>query len=178
MTGIWLASHLVLWLVVLVMAVALLAVLRNLGVIYESIEGSRRLKPAPTQLAAGQALPDVTFRTFAGEQIPLRQFQGTATAFAVVSPTCSGCSTFLQELAEGERDADPLDPTVTNKVVVSIGDQKLTAALLQRLGINGNLRVVLDPDGGTTKVWGISSTPATVITDADLRVVRQAFVGA
>lgn len=42
MSGLWLVSYIALWLLFLVVAVALLSVLRNLGVIYESLRYLRQ----------------------------------------------------------------------------------------------------------------------------------------
>lgn len=47
MTGIWLVSYIALWVLLLLIAIVLLSVLRNLGLIYERIQqgaSSRRMR--------------------------------------------------------------------------------------------------------------------------------------
>lgn len=138
MSGLWLISYVALWVLFLIVAIVLLAVLHNLGVIHQSMVAARQstihlANPAPTRLVAGEALPELTLGTLTGEPRALGDFQGAKTAFLVVSPNCSPCHTALKDIATGRRAPDPLDPTVRHVVAVSTGDYRATAELAERV---------------------------------------------
>jgi len=173
MTGLWLVSYVALWVFLLIIAVALLSVLRNLGVIYESLADSRTPTADPTKLVAGASLPALALRTLAGSAVDLAAFRGTKTAFSVISPQCAPCHLLLRDIAAGRGVVDPLDPSVRQRVILSVGDLAATAALVGRLQLPGDLPVLVDAGRDIEERWGITSTPTTVIVDEQLRVVRR-----
>jgi hypothetical protein len=176
MSGLWLVSYIALWILFLVVAVVLISVLRNLGIIYESLRApSSDQRPAPSSLTTGQRVPEVTWRTLAGHAKTVSEMTGVRQAFALVSPDCAPCLDYMKELSEGTRDLDPLDSTLRDWVVVSIGDHDGTARLAKRAGIPANVQVLVDSDRQVVAKWGISRTPSLVIVDEQLRVVRQIF---
>lgn len=177
MEGIWLVSHLALWVLFLVVAIVLISVLRNLGVIYESMEALAPLKNAPTKLQPGERLPEMTSYSLAGEKVPLSKFHGTKTAFSIISPACTSCNGFLRRFGEEDYRSDPLDPTVKNTILISTGHIAETIELLLEVGWENesSVPVVVDKDKTIVRKWGITRVPATIITDEDLRVVRQVF---
>jgi peroxiredoxin len=172
MTGLWLVSYIALWILFLLMAVVLLSVLRNLGTLYESLAVAPPLEEQPIKLTAGEALPDLTMRTLSGEQVPISMFQGTKTAFFVVSPQCSPCIRLLEDIAEDGADPYPHDGSVQRRVIVSIANAAETAELIDQAGLPEGVPLLIDPDGGTRREWGVAGTPTTVIVDEQLRFVR------
>ena len=176
MSGLWLISYVALWILVLAVAVVQVSVLRNLGVVYEAFR-ARPSEPRalPSALTAGQRLPDVTWRTLAGQAVPVSEWMGSKRAFTLVSPDCAPCLDYMKELSEGTRDLDPLDSTVKEWVVVSIGSQDGTTVLAQRAGVPANVPILLDSDREVVAKWGIRRTPTVVVVDDQLRVVRQVF---
>lgn len=172
MSGLWLVSYIALWALLLIVAVALFSVMRNLGVIYESLATGGQGVARPTKLVTGEALPDLTLQTLTGDTVDLAAFQGMKTAFSVVSPQCAPCLGFLHDIATGRAVVDPLDPSVRRRVVVSVGDIPATSAFAGRVPLPEGLPLLVDVSNGIADKWGVISTPTTVIVDEQLRVVR------
>jgi hypothetical protein len=181
MTGFWLVSYVVLWVLVLVLTVALISTLRNLGVVYGLLAKQPRAghgSSRRTALDTGQELPEVRWYTSSGEARSPATFRGGKTAFAIVSPACESCGTYLEILAAD--GADPIDPEVRDLVVVSLGTPEETDTLLSGVAARtGRVPplVLFDRDAEVISTWGVSATPATVVVDEELRVVRQVFGG-
>jgi redoxin len=175
--SIWIVSYIALWVVLLIVTVILVSVLRNLGIVYRSLEAlSPAANRAPTALKAGDRLPDVTWQTLAGDPVTLGNLNSRRQAVALVSPSCEPCLAYLREIAEEARDPDPLDPSVRLGVIVSFGDATGTKRFLSKVGkLPADVRVVVDSSREVSSKWGITATPTTVIVDDELRVVRQVF---
>lgn len=174
MTGFWLISYITLWLLFLIIAVALLSVLHNLGVIYESIK-AQRIQQVPSKLSVGDSLPEVTLPTLGGEMLSTSALLGDKAAFLVVSPTCSPCHEHLRTLATAQTTVDPLDPDLRHFAVISVGDGDRTRHFIERVGLSREIPVFLDTDSLIAIAWGTTATPTTVIVDAQMKVVRQVF---
>jgi hypothetical protein len=168
-------SYIALWILFLALAAALVAVLHNLGVLYDAVERATMPGKRSSNLDAGQVLPEVTWRTMAGRPVKSSALKGTRQAIVVVSPTCAPCVEHVKEIAAGERDLDPLDATLQRHVVVCLSDADAAAGFLERVGIDEDVQVLFDRDHELTRRWGISATPTTVIVDDELRVVRQVY---
>lgn len=178
MSGLWLVSYVLLWVVILAVAVLLISVLRNMGVMYASLSragvaGSGDVRPS--NLTGGDPLPDASLTAADLSVRRASEFRGAKTAFAIVSPTCGGCETYLSHIRHA--GPDPLDLTMRDFVVISLGAPGQTADLLRRVGINGDTTVLYDVDGDVARQWGIRTTPGMVIVDEDMVVVRQVFGG-
>lgn len=177
MNGLWLASYVALWILFFIVALVLLSVLRNLGVIYESIQGFAGLGQAPTKLLPEQELPELILYSWSGEERDLSGFYGTKTSVSIVSLSCPSCLEFLKAIAEGSTPPDPLDETVEQRVIVSVGTAEETKELMSKAGLDEDIPVLLDTKNHVETAWGITSTPATVVVDENWRVVRQLFGG-
>lgn len=179
MTGLWLISYVALWVLTLGMAVVLISVLHNLGVLHQMISGTANIQPPPSKLKVDQHLPMLTLHTLDGTAVSLEQFRGIKTAFSVVSPGCSGCVRLLEDMvsADGDVSLDPLDSTMQQQVIISVADIPATAALVHQVQLPQELVVLADPKNQVGKAWGVRATPVTVIVDPELTVVRQ-VVGA
>lgn len=176
MTDLWLVSYIALWILFLAVGVVLLSILRNLGVIYSSLEAvAPQTRAAPTHLKAGQRVPDLTWRTLTGDSRAVSDLGGVRQAFSFVSPTCGPCLKFLQDVARNAVPPDLHDPSVGHRVIVSVGDAEGTIALLEKAGLPADSAVLLDPDRQVVHQWGITGTPVTVVVDEELRVVRHIF---
>jgi thioredoxin-related protein len=178
MTGLWLISYIALWLLFFLVAIALVSVLRNLGVIYESLETMvPRSRRASTKFTAGDIVPDLTLSTLAGEEVNISNFRGRKMAFLIVSPNCSPCRDLLRDIAENGESLDPLDPSVHHKAIVSIGNKPETIELVQDVNLSQD-PILLDTENLVAREWGIMSTPMIVIVDEQLKVARQIIGGA
>lgn len=175
MTGLWLISYIALWILFLVVAVVLLSVLRNLGVIYESMVKTVKLSPPPTKLVAGEVLPELTLQTLAGDSTSLSEFPKKKTAFIIVSSHCSPCVSLLKRIAEDNTNPDPLDSTIRSRIIVSVGSIPESAELISRSRLPQDVPVLVDAENSLAKEWGITTTPTTIVVDDQFKVVRHIF---
>ncbi|MGH2867918.1 MAG: peroxiredoxin family protein [Solirubrobacteraceae bacterium] len=176
MTGLWLASYIALWVLLLAVTVTVISALRNLGVVYSMIiqsPGFARTSASRTNLNPGEELPEARLVTAAKEPRSVSSFRGSKTAFAVVSATCEACWLFLR--SADENGPDQLDPGLRNMVIISLSDPKATAKLMERAGFRRDALLLFDPDDQVRQKWGITTTPAMVVVDERLHVVRQVF---
>jgi methylamine dehydrogenase accessory protein MauD len=102
------ASNAVLWLVVIVLAVALLAVIRQLGVLHERIAPVGALMLAKG-LKVGESAPQIAVQDLEGRSLTLGAARADerATLIMFVSPTCPVCKTLLPAIKSSlasERD--------------------------------------------------------------------------
>jgi len=171
--GIWLVSDVAMWILLLALAFAMGSAMRNVDLVHRRL---RLMMPAehrlPTGLKSGQTMPEVTFRTIDGQLQPLSALIGQRHAITMVSPRCQACPAALGRLAESP---DPLDSTVTRRVVISLGDAESTRQLLNEVGLDESTTVWLDRDRLTVRSWGMTEVPVTVVVDENLQVVRQLF---
>lgn len=167
MTGLWLISYIALWLLFLVVAVLLISVLYHLGNIYNKIEVKL---PPPTKLNVGEILPNVDLQTMDGERVPLSQFLGITTAFAVISPGCSTCFNMLKRMANGD---DSLKFPVDRTVIISLADASATREMVQLAHLPEAYSVFLDASKMLTESWGINTTPVIVEADPKLKFYKQ-----
>jgi len=135
-----------LWLLLLAVAVVLVSVLRNLGVMTEAL---RTLKASPAdrfKLKPGKTVPDVALRMVSGEPVHVSALMKQPTAFAIVSPGCKPCHLLLESLAARDTSADPLGIGVRQTVVVSVGAVEDTLSLLTQLDIPSSIPVLVDAE--------------------------------
>jgi methylamine dehydrogenase accessory protein MauD len=101
-------SNAALWLVVVVLAIALLAVIRQLGVLHERIAPVGALMLAKG-LKVGEAAPQIAVQDLEGRSLTLGAARADerATLIVFVSPTCPVCKTLLPAIKSSlasERD--------------------------------------------------------------------------
>lgn len=98
-------SNAVLWILVLVLAAVLLAVVRQLGVLHERIAPAGALM-LNRGLKVGEAAPVVEVTDLEGHahQIGAAQAGGRSTLLLFVSPTCPVCKTLLPAVKSSRRD--------------------------------------------------------------------------
>jgi methylamine dehydrogenase accessory protein MauD len=89
MTGVWLIAFTFLWVLVLIEAFLIFAILRQLGVL------SARLPERPTGLAAGTRAPDYRLPDLGGQAVSLSSYSGRGILLAFISPSCPMCKPLL-----------------------------------------------------------------------------------
>jgi hypothetical protein len=179
LTDPWVASYIALWVLMLALGVVLVSLLRNLAAVHAGIAQllpKPQWRAFPTALKTGDRLPDVEWLSVDGRRRSLSQMKGVRTAYALVTPGSELSATYLKRIVAGQ-DLDPLDPTLRNWVMVSIGDVSDASELVREAGVPEVVTVVADTGREVVQKWGVTSTPVTVIVDEDLRVVRQDFIG-
>lgn len=178
-----LIDSIVLWIVVLALLGILALVVRNLAVLHAAVTGDQApeqttLEPTVnprTKVRNGEHLPELRVMDATGAPASTEDFSGRPAALAIVRPGCGGCSEFLSIAFQD--GADPLDADfpADGIVVVSLAEPEETQRFLDDVGVKP-VRVLVDPGGDAIrKAWGISMTPAMMIVDSSLTVIRQVF---
>jgi methylamine dehydrogenase accessory protein MauD len=98
-------SNVVLWVLVLVLAAVLLAVVRQLGVLHERITPAGALM-LNRGLAVGEAAPALEVVDLAGKALHVgaTRTDGRSTLLLFVSPTCPVCKTLLPAVKSSRKD--------------------------------------------------------------------------
>ena len=150
-----------LWLVVIALSIALLAVIRQLGVLHERIAPVGALMLAKG-LKVGESTPQIAAQDLDGRSMTLGAVRSDerATLIVFVSPTCPVCKTLLPALKSSlASERDWLD-------IVLASDGEMTAqrefVLTQRLG--GFSYVVSAPLGIS---YQVSRLPFAVLVDSN-----------
>ena len=154
MNGLWLASYILLWVLLIAVAVVLVSALRNLGVVYSMVSNTPAFSASsspPNQrsrLTKGDKLPDAKWVTAGGELLAASNFIGSKTAFAVVSPSCGPCTDFFRSsLHDGP---DPFDKSLSDFITISLGTAEKPAELPNQFDMQANACAVLDRNAECT----------------------------
>ncbi len=132
-------SNIVLWVLVLVLAAVLLAVVRQLGVLHERITPAGALM-LNRGLTVGEPAPSLEVVDLAGRALQLgaKREDGRSTLLLFVSPSCPVCKTLLpavKSTGRGERDWMDL-------VLASDGDLAEQQAFVRAQGLEATPYVV------------------------------------
>jgi|GEM_PF-3579631 len=173
MSGLWLASYVALWLLLVLIAIGLLSALYHLGVIYNRLESNTLRFPPPTKISPGDIVPEVTLIAQDGSPSSIAQFSGEKTAFVVVSPDCAPCLEFLEGV---KSDNGMVDRSVYRIVIMSIGDLASTMELARKADVSSEIPLLIDTERMLEEVWGVSTTPIMLTTDEHLALERQHVV--
>ena len=168
MSGLWLASYLVLWVLLLVMAVALVSMLRNVGELAEAVKRLHVPRDTVT-LQPGKTAPVLALTTADESTVATAAFTGTPTTYAVISPGCGPCRSFIEAIG-----ADlPLEvfPATMQRVIISTAplDADNGAAIPM---LPPDVTVLFDTDNRAAAQWGARSTPTFITLDADGRYLK------
>jgi methylamine dehydrogenase accessory protein MauD len=152
-------SNLLLWVTVVGLALVVLALTRQIGVLHE------RVSPAGALVVgggpkAGEQAPVIDVVTIDGAPLRIGAAAARATLLLFVSPTCPVCKTLLPVVRSVARaETEPLDI-----VLASDGVEEEHREFLAREGI-GDLPYVLSTLLGRT--WQVGKLPYAVLLDAD-----------
>ena len=141
-----LISNIVLWILVLVLAIAVFALARQVGVLYERIAPAGALM-ANNGLKVGELAPVFDLHTLKGNalQIGGERSDGLSTLLFFLSPTCPVCKNLIPVLdAMKKSEADWLDI-----VFASDGDEEEHRAWIEKAKL-GDWPYVLSPQLGMT----------------------------
>ena len=105
MSGLWLASYLVLWAVTAAVALTVAALARQIGLIHRRIPplGARMGNPGP---ALGERVPAITGTNLNGQPMEFGSERGRATLVTFIAPSCDACRELapaLLSIARSER---------------------------------------------------------------------------
>ena len=152
-----LVSNVVLWVLVLVLAGVVLALARQIGVLYERVAPAGALMTVRGP-AVGETAPVVTAPDLRGGSIEVGG-PGRRTLLFFLSPTCPVCKTLLpvlRSIVRGERGA-------LEVVLASDGPSEEHAAFVREEGLE-TFPYVLSPALGIT--YQVGKLPYAVLLDA------------
>jgi methylamine dehydrogenase accessory protein MauD len=152
-------SQAVLWIVVLLLAVTVFALARQIGVLHERVAPLGALTTR-TAVEVGDAAPEFDVADLAGRKVHIggRQADGRSQLLLFVSPVCPMCKKLLpvaRSFAYGEREGVKI-------VLVGDGDRPSHEALVAEHGLR-EMPLVLSPIVGIT--LGIGKLPHAVLID-------------
>ena len=95
MSGLWLASYIALWAVVLFQGLAIFLLLRQMGLMYlGTAQGVAR-----DGLPVGERAPDFTVADLEGRPLSLSYFRGLPLLLVFGSPNCAPCKELIPDLS-------------------------------------------------------------------------------
>jgi methylamine dehydrogenase accessory protein MauD len=165
MSGVWLASYIVLWLVVFALAFLLAGALRQLGLIQLRLGDDPGALITDTGLERGTKAPDFTaLDSESSELVTLSELDPVARMIVFASPGCLSCRELipgLNEVRKTRRDHDFL--------VVCRGDVESCQAFgrMNRL----EAPMVVDTTGQIEKDYLVTLTPFAYLLDHEGSVV-------
>ena len=165
MSGVWLASYIVLWLVVLALAFLLAGALRQLGLLQLRLGDDPGALITDTGLERGTLAPD-----FAGvdsesrELVTLSELEPRARMIVFASPGCLSCRELIPGLNEVRKTRPEFD-----FLVVCRGDVESCQAFgrMNRL----EAPMVVDTNGQIEKDYLVTLTPFAYLLDHERNVV-------
>lgn len=165
MSGVWLASYVVLWLLVLVLAFLLAGALRQLGLLQLRLGDDPGALITDTGLERGTLAPD-----FAGvnsesrELVTLSELEPRARMIVFTSPGCLSCRELIPGLNEVRKTRPEFD-----FLVVCRGDVESCQAFgrMNRL----EAPMVVDTNGQIEKDYLVTLTPFAYLLDHERNVL-------
>jgi methylamine dehydrogenase accessory protein MauD len=127
-------SNAVLWLVVLLLAAAVLALARQLGVLHERIAPTGALMMR-RGLAVGEAVPVLEVADLEGQahQVGSARADGRSTLLLFVSPGCPVCKSLLPAVKSSRKD----ERSWVDVILASDGDSAEQRAFVAAHGLEG-----------------------------------------
>ena len=166
MSGVWLASYLVLWLVVLVLAFLLAGSLRQLGLIQLRLGDDPGALITDSGLERGAQAPDfIAANSETEEPVTLSEMPAAPRLLVFASPGCLSC----RELIPGLNEVRKTRQGEFDFLVVCRGDIESCRAFgrMNRL----EAPMVVDTNGQIEKDYMVTLTPFAYLLDHEGRVV-------
>ncbi len=171
MSGWWLASYVVLWVITTTMFVVLLVVLRQLGLMYVRGGGAPRLEERPPIGAIIPPFEEIEDGTQAEIRFP--DAVADLNQLLFTSPSCRICEEVLRELGEFTRDLGRVTRDFDARVfVVSEGDVEENGRLRQL--VDGSARFVSNAE--RQRSLDVRTHPYGLVTDRSGAVLEKGVV--
>jgi hypothetical protein len=165
-----LISYALLWLLALGLAVVMIALLRQFGLLFDAVDPVLRFSRSGYGLKLGDVLPSVPLERLGAGVTDLRRLGDPDLFLLVVQPNCGPCEHLLQavrtELLGGYADG-------WGVALVVLGDASAAAGIRDRYRPNRELTILADPTLGAVKEWGVTGTPFALAVDSFGRVQRK-----
>jgi methylamine dehydrogenase accessory protein MauD len=164
------ASNIVLWLLVLLLAGMVLLLLRQVGLLHERLGpvGALTLPGGPQ---AGAVAPSFDLVALDGRPVRLgrESAAGRSTLVFFLSPTCPICKRLLPVV----KSMAASDRLKTDVILASDGDEDAQRAMIERHGLQ-DIPFVLSTDLG--RAYGVSKLPYAVLLAPDGRIAAKGLV--
>jgi methylamine dehydrogenase accessory protein MauD len=165
MSGVWLASYVVLWVVVLLLAFLLAGALRQLGLLQLRLGDDPGALITDTGLERGAEAPDFTaLGSESGELVSLSDLPAVPRMLVFASPGCLSCRELIPGLNEVRKTRGDFD-----FLVVCRGDLESCQAFGRMNGLEAPM--VVDTTGQIEKDYLVTLTPFAYLIDHEGRVV-------
>ena len=165
MNGVWLASYVVLWVVVVLLAFLLAGALRQLGLLQLRLGDDPGALITDTGLERGAEAPDFTaLGAESGEPVSLSDLPAVARMLVFASPGCLSCRELIPGLNEVRKTRGDFD-----FLVVCRGDLESCQAFGRMNGLEAPM--VVDTTGQIEKDYLVTLTPFAYLIDHEGRVV-------
>jgi methylamine dehydrogenase accessory protein MauD len=150
-----LVSHVLLWILTLLLAASVLALARQVGVLHERVAPVGALSPAAGP-RVGEAAPEMVVTDVAGARVSVGGSSETSTLLFFVSPTCPVCKSLLPtvERVAGDEGA--------RLVLASDGPSEEHAAFVREHDL-GRFPYVLSTELGLA--WQVARLPYAALID-------------
>ncbi len=152
-------SNIVLWVLVLVLAAVLLAVVRQLGVLHERITPAGALM-LNRGLTVGETAPELEVVDLAGQSLRIgaKRADGRSTLLLFVSPSCPVCKTLLPAVKSSRKD----EREWMDLILASDGDVAEQRAFVRAQGL-GDIPYVVSAALGLA--YQVSRLPFAALMD-------------
>ncbi|HEY6835674.1 MAG TPA: redoxin domain-containing protein [Gaiellaceae bacterium] len=165
MSGVWLASYIVLWVLVLLLAFLLAGALRQLGLFQLRLGDDPGALITDGGLDRGATAPDFTaLDSEAGELVSLSDLPAVPRMLVFASPGCLSCRELIPGLNEVRKTRGGYD-----FLVVCRGDLESCQAFGRMNGLEAPM--VVDTTGQIEKDYRVTLTPFAYLIDHEGRVV-------
>ncbi len=163
-------SNLLLWLAVVVMAIVIFALVRQIGVLYERIAPAGALM-VNRRLQVGGEAPRMSVTTLGGKVLTIggASENGRSTLLFFLSPDCPICKTLLPAL----KSAVNSEAGWIDAILASDGKQQDHEAFVRKHGLQP-LPYVVSEDLGMN--YGIAKLPYGVVIDEEGKVASMGIV--
>lgn len=155
-----LVSNVILWILVIGLAIVIMALMRQIGVLHERIAPVGALMLAKG-LEVGERAPEITVTDLAGESLTVggTRNDGRTTLLIFLSPTCPVCKTLLPLLKASQKT----ERAWLDMVLASDGDMHEQRAFAQREGLT-EFRYVVSAALGIS--YQVGRLPYAVLIDS------------
>jgi methylamine dehydrogenase accessory protein MauD len=155
MTGWWAASYIVLWMLVLILALLLISLARQVGALHLRLGPRGALELDDEGPPLGEAPPPIETRDIDGEAATIGG-PGTPQFLLFVSPNCLICRSILPSV--------PVVSKVGKMAPYVISDAPDELDSREYASIRGATRVILGP--GIAETYAVPGTPYAIVLDA------------
>ncbi len=171
MDTLWLISHCILWLIILIWGFLLVGVLRSLGLLSWRLEQLAATTPSHlgrVGLRPGTRAPDFTLRDTSGKEMTLHEFAGAELLLVFTQPGCASCNGAVPKLnsvhARGR----------TRVLAINAGDAESSRRWAEAVG--ARFPVLTQEHRQLSRQYQVFATPFAFLLDQDGVVLTRGLI--